>query len=56
MRWVPEILPLSDDDPLGVDDLATHHLPLIQADQRGEGVARRGEALVHVVDRPRAPG
>ena len=28
-RWVPEILPLlTDDDPLGVDDFATHHLPL----------------------------
>jgi threonine dehydrogenase-like Zn-dependent dehydrogenase len=29
-RWVDDILPLltGDDDPLGVDDYATHHLPL----------------------------
>jgi threonine dehydrogenase-like Zn-dependent dehydrogenase len=32
-HWVPEILPLltGDDDPLGVDDLATHRLPLADA-------------------------
>ncbi|MFD9400236.1 alcohol dehydrogenase catalytic domain-containing protein [Streptomyces sp. NPDC060011] len=31
-RWVPEILPLlTDEDPLGVDGFATHHLPLEQA-------------------------
>lgn len=29
-RWVPEIMPLllDDNDPLGAEDLATHHLPL----------------------------
>ena len=29
-RWVDDILPLltGDDDPLGVDDFATHHVPL----------------------------
>ncbi len=29
-RWTEDILPLlsGDDDPLGVDDFATHHLPL----------------------------
>ncbi|MGI8575411.1 MAG: zinc-dependent alcohol dehydrogenase [Egibacteraceae bacterium] len=32
-RWVPEILPLltGDDDPLGTEDLASHHLPLDEA-------------------------
>ncbi|MFD7511153.1 zinc-dependent alcohol dehydrogenase [Streptomyces sp. NPDC059853] len=31
-RWIPEILPLlGADDPLGVDEFATHHLPLEQA-------------------------
>ena len=31
--WVDDILPLltGDDDPLGVDDFATHRLPLTQA-------------------------
>ena len=27
-RWTPDILPLlTDEDPLGVDDLVTHRLP-----------------------------
>ncbi|WP_129843254.1 zinc-dependent alcohol dehydrogenase [Streptomyces sp. RFCAC02] len=31
-RWVPDILPLlGDGDPLGVDDFATHHMPLAEA-------------------------
>jgi threonine dehydrogenase-like Zn-dependent dehydrogenase len=31
-RWVPDILPLlTDDDPLGVDDFASHHVPLAEA-------------------------
>ena len=31
-RWVDDILPLlDDDDPLGVDSFATHHLPLDEA-------------------------
>ncbi len=31
-RWVDDILPLlTDEDPLGVDSFATHHLPLAEA-------------------------
>ncbi len=32
-RWIPDILPLvcGDEDPLGVDGFATHHLPLDEA-------------------------
>jgi threonine dehydrogenase-like Zn-dependent dehydrogenase len=31
-HWIPDIMPLlSADDPLGVDDFATHHLPLAKA-------------------------
>ena len=32
-RWIEDILPLltSDEDPLGVDDYATHHLPIDDA-------------------------
>jgi threonine dehydrogenase-like Zn-dependent dehydrogenase len=32
-RWIDQIMPLlsGEDDPLGVDDYATHHLPLEQA-------------------------
>lgn len=32
-RWIPEIMPLisGEDDPLGVEDFASHHLPLAEA-------------------------
>ena len=50
-RWVPDILPLlTDDDPLGVDDFATHHVPLAEAARgvhelpREEGGHRQGAA------------
>jgi threonine dehydrogenase-like Zn-dependent dehydrogenase len=34
LRWVPDILPLlTDEDPLGVDAFATHHVPLEEAPQ-----------------------
>ena len=34
-RWVPDILPLlTDGDPLGVDDFATHHVPLERGARR----------------------
>ena len=35
-RWIDDILPLvtDDADPLGVDDLATHRLPLDEAPAR----------------------
>lgn len=33
-RWIDDIIPLlTDDDPLGVDDFATHRVPLEQAPQ-----------------------
>ncbi len=36
-RWIPELLPLlTEDDPLGTADFATHHLPLDQAPQAYE--------------------
>ena len=48
-RWVPDILPLlTDADPLGVDDFATHHVPLAEARRgvhelpREEGGHRQG--------------
>ena len=41
-RWVDDILPLlTDDDPLGVDDFATHHLPLEEAPERLRDRSRR---------------
>jgi threonine dehydrogenase-like Zn-dependent dehydrogenase len=52
-RWVPEILPLlTDDDPLGVDSFATHHLPLEQAPDAYEMFQKKQDGAVKVVFRP----
>ncbi|ROP36744.1 zinc-dependent alcohol dehydrogenase [Saccharothrix texasensis] len=52
-RWVPEILPLlTDDDPLGVDSFATHHLPLDQAPHAYEIFQRKQDSAVKVLLRP----
>src|SRR3954468_23644359 len=52
-RWVPEILPLlTDDDPLGVDDFATHHLPLEGAPEAYEMFQKKEDGAVKVVFRP----
>jgi threonine dehydrogenase-like Zn-dependent dehydrogenase len=52
-RWVPEILPLlTDGDPLGVDDFATHHMPLDQAPHAYEIFQRKQDNAVKVLLRP----
>jgi threonine dehydrogenase-like Zn-dependent dehydrogenase len=52
-RWVPDILPLlSDEDVLGVDDFATHHLPLAQAPEAYEMFQKKADGAVKVVLRP----
>lgn len=52
-RWVPEILPLlTDDDPLGVDAFATHHLPLDEAPHAYEIFQRKQDGAVKVLLRP----
>ena len=52
-RWVPQILPLlTDDDPLGVDGFATHHLPLDQAPDAYRSFQRKEDGMVKVVLRP----
>lgn len=54
-RWVPEILPLlTDDDPLGVDTFATHHLPLDEAPTAYERFQKKLDGTVKVVLRPGA--
>jgi threonine dehydrogenase-like Zn-dependent dehydrogenase len=53
-RWVDEILPLlEDDDPLGVDSFATHHLPLEDAPGAYEMFQAKGDGAVKVVFQPR---
>ncbi|MFT7838545.1 zinc-dependent alcohol dehydrogenase [Saccharothrix sp. BKS2] len=52
-RWVPEILPLlTDEDPLGVDSFATHHLPLDEAPHAYEIFQQKRDGAVKVLLRP----
>ncbi len=52
-RWVDDILPLlGDDDVLGVDDFATHHLPLEQAPDAYSMFQQKRDGAIKVVFRP----
>ncbi|WP_158843630.1 zinc-dependent alcohol dehydrogenase [Saccharothrix deserti] len=52
-HWVPDILPLlTDDDPLGVDSFATHHLPLDQAPHGYDIFQHKQDGAVKVLLRP----
>ena len=53
-RWVPEILPLLEDDadPLGIGDLTTHELPLDAAPQAYAMFQRKENGCVKVVLHP----
>jgi threonine dehydrogenase-like Zn-dependent dehydrogenase len=52
-RWVDEILPLlTDDDPLGVHDLATHVLPLEEAPHAYEIFQRKEDGAIKILLRP----
>ena len=51
--WVDDILPLlTDDDPLGVDDFATHHLSLAEAPSAYEHFQKKEEGMIKVVFNP----
>ncbi|MEU8016980.1 zinc-dependent alcohol dehydrogenase [Micromonospora parva] len=53
-RWTDEILPLlaGDDDPLGVEDLRTHRLPLARAPQAYEMFQKKEDGCIKVVLAP----
>jgi threonine dehydrogenase-like Zn-dependent dehydrogenase len=53
-HWVPEILPLltGDDDPLGVDDLATHRLPLADAPDAYEMFQEKRDGAIKILLQP----
>ncbi|MBM6401569.1 zinc-dependent alcohol dehydrogenase [Phycicoccus sonneratiae] len=54
-RWVPDILPLlTDDDPLGVDGFATHHLPIDAAPEAYRTFQAKEDGMVKVVLDPHA--
>jgi threonine dehydrogenase-like Zn-dependent dehydrogenase len=52
-RWVPDILPLLlDGDPLGVDDFATHRLPLEAGPQAYSTFQRKQDGMVKTLLQP----
>ncbi|MFD0852897.1 glutathione-dependent formaldehyde dehydrogenase, partial [Actinomadura adrarensis] len=55
-RWVDDLMPLLTDgsDPLGVDTLATHHLPLEEAPHAYEMFQKKQDGAIKVVLNPTA--
>jgi len=54
-RWVPDILPLlTDEDPLGTTDFATHRLPLADAPEAYRTFQRKEDGMVKVLLQPAA--
>ena len=55
-RWIPDVLPLveGDGDPLGVEDLATHHLPLEDAPRAYEMFQKKQHGAIKVILHPSA--
>ena len=52
-RWIPDIMPfLTDDDPLGVDEFATHRLPLAEAAAAYEMFQRKADGAVKIMLKP----
>ncbi|TXS38439.1 zinc-dependent alcohol dehydrogenase [Streptomyces sp. OR43] len=52
-RWVPDILPLlTDEDPLGVDGFATHHLPLDEGPKAYDTFQKKADGMVKTLLRP----
>jgi threonine dehydrogenase-like Zn-dependent dehydrogenase len=53
-RWVDDIIPLleRDDDPLGVEDLATHRLPLDEAPRAYEIFQKKQEGAIKILLQP----
>ncbi|HEX2071081.1 MAG TPA: zinc-dependent alcohol dehydrogenase [Thermoleophilaceae bacterium] len=53
-RWIDDILPLlsGDDDPLGVDDFATHHVPLDEAPNAYEVFQKKQDGAFKILLQP----
>jgi threonine dehydrogenase-like Zn-dependent dehydrogenase len=52
-RWIPDITPSpTDEDPLGVDDLATHRLPLAEASTAYGMFHRKADGAVKIMLKP----
>ncbi len=54
-RWVDDIMPLlTDDDPLGVEDLTTHQLPLEEGPAAYETFQKKEDGMIKVVLKPQS--
>lgn len=52
-NWVDDLLPLlDDDDPLGVDEFVTHHLPLDDAPHAYDAFQTKSDGMIKAVFRP----
>jgi threonine dehydrogenase-like Zn-dependent dehydrogenase len=53
-RWIDDLMPLvsGDDDPLGVTDLATHHLPLEDAPRAYETFQKKQDGSIKILLHP----
>jgi threonine dehydrogenase-like Zn-dependent dehydrogenase len=52
-RWIDDIMPLLEDgDPLGVDDFATHRLPLDSAPEAYETFQKKQDGAIKIVLQP----
>jgi threonine dehydrogenase-like Zn-dependent dehydrogenase len=52
-RWAPDIMPLlTDEDPLGVEEFATHRMPLSEAPQAYDQFQKKTDGTVKVVFTP----
>ena len=53
-RWIDDIMPLVEDaaDPLGIDDLVTHHASLEDAPSLYETFQKKEDGCIKVVLRP----
>ncbi|MFE4861145.1 zinc-dependent alcohol dehydrogenase [Streptomyces sp. NPDC056670] len=53
LRWVPDLLPLlNDQDALGVDTFATHHLPLEEAPRAYAAFQAKEDGMIKTLLRP----
>ena len=52
-RWIDDLLPLTgDDDPLGLESFATHHVPLDEAPAAYEMFQKKQDGAIKILFRP----
>ncbi len=52
-RWIPDIMPfLTDEDPLGVEEFATHRLPLADAPKAYEVFQNKEDGAIKIMLKP----